>query len=443
MITKRPRLIVCKSNGDGKNLLNEGYGPNESMYIKPDKSCLVFLDRNRAMSWAFYGSVVARDERARAGYSTISEYRGADYHYDVTGQRWAHLGDEFWELYAGLNIEDIIDRCRVLRSLSGEMARDLVKKALAFSITFFKKNAFKTLVTFTTDRYTIDLLVLVAARMGIEVIGVGGSFVKGTRRITVRGEWHKILDVADEEVEALYASLQGRYAASGRPNLGKAVMVAFRFWGSRLVRYVWHYLILHKLFGKLNYDYLLVRQQPASFFFNLLFFRKKPFYIRSVEDLKKRLQSERIYIPLHYHPEATVDYWVDTARKAYYLDSLCEVLAHFREKGVQVALKEHPAMFLLRTPEFYRTILAYENAILIWPFLETADVLKHFDKVIVWTGTTGIEAAVQGKDVYLYTQNFWASGFFRDWKETDMPSNIQPAQAKFILKKFLENLTDA
>lgn len=421
----------------------QSFVTNQKMYRAPDKSCLVFLDRNTAKSWEFYGSVVSSDPVARAGYSTISEYRGADYHYDVTGQRWSHLGEDYWELYADLPIEDIIDRCRVLRALSGEVARDLIKRALAFCSIFFKENAMSTLIIFTIDRYTIDLMVRVAQRMGVEVIGVGGSFVKGTRRITLRGEPHKVAEVPESEVEGLFQSLQGRYAASGKSGIRKAVVSALRFWLSRQVRYLLHYVIRHKLLGSYTYDYLLVKQQSASVISNLLFHRTWPFRIRTASELNRLLIGESVYIPLHYHPEATVDYWVDTPRKAYYLDSLCEVLAHFREKGVQVALKEHPAMYLLRDVSFYKTILQYENAKLIWPFLETADVLQRFDKVVVWTGTSGIEAAIQGKDVYLYTRNFWDHGLFRDWKETEETSRINSVQGKMILRDFLENLVDA
>ena len=284
-------------------------------------------------------------------------------------------------------------------------------------------------------------MVRVAKHFGLEVIGFGGSFIPGTRRSTIFGEPQSIREVTEEEVIALYDKLCKPYSSSGKPAIKQARMAALKWYVSSVVRYIYHYLLLHKIVGKMHYDYLLVKRQPRTFFYNLLFNNKKPFQLFSEIDLKNKLWAKKVYIPLHFHPEATVDYWTDSPKKAYYLDSLCEVISFYGNKGYQVVLKEHPAMYLTRSASFYKTLLQYDNVLLAWPFLETLTVFKYIDKVIIWTGTTGIEAAVNRKHVYLYSNNFWDKGFFKNWKEVDQPSTINKAQSLEILRGFLENIT--
>ncbi len=410
------------------------------MKISTDKSYLVFIDRNHSKSWAFYKPVVGVQAKEKISYKTISEYKGCDFYYNLNNQSWYNQEDDFWNFYTKLELRDIIDRCRVLRSLSGEQARVLIKKALAYCFDFFKAHKVDTLLIFAVDRYTIDVMVRVANLFGVEIIGVGGSFIKGTKRITIYGEPQKVGYVEDQKVEKLYEDLKKSYESSGKPSLSKAYVLGIKTEFSTWGRYLIHYLILHKILGKQNFDYLLVKTQPRIFFYNLLFFRTWVFHIKRIKDFNFNRDTQRVYIPLHFHPEATVDYWTDASYKAYYLDSLCEVISFFRGKNIQVFLKEHPAMYLIRHPNFYKTLRNYSNVKLIWPFIETIEVLKYFDKVVVWTGTTGIESAVNDKNVYIYSKNYWDNGFFKNWKEIDMNSKVSPETIKVILKNFMENL---
>lgn len=399
---------------------------------------LVFIDRNVNASWDFYKAVF--DKNKDTAYKTISEYKGCDFHYNIDKEDWTKHGIKFWELYRALNLQDIINRCRVLRSLSSEFARRLIMKSLSFCLTFFEKNKFESIIIFTADRYTIDILIHVATYYEIKIVGVGGSFLPGTKRITLYGEPNFINFISNDDIEKLYLQLKSKFKSSGRPNIIGAYKAAIRNAFSILIRYVYHYLLLNKIFGKLNYDYFLVNTQPKEIFLNLIFYRVKPYDIKTINELINVNSSQSVYIPLHFHPEATVDYWTDKSYKAFYLECLCEVISTYREMGIQVFLKEHPAMYLHRDKEFYQFLKAYDNVKIIWPFLDTIDVLKYFHKIIIWTGTSGIESAVNGKNIYLYSRNYWDNGFFKDWKDILKNSQVNEEQAKIILKNFLENL---
>lgn len=410
------------------------------MSLDKTKSYIILIDRNRSKSWEYYYPVLKKSDLDGLQYKTLSEYVGCDFHYNVSKPIASPLTPELWDFFRSLDCTAIIDRCRVLRQMDTEKAREQIKRALVFCFNFFESRHIDTLITFCVDRYTLDILVRVAWHFKVEVVGVGGSFIKGSRRLTVYGELQSVRQASEEEVEEMYQKLQKPFASSGKPSIHPAQKAAFLMFASAVVRYVLHFLILHKLFGKVQYDYLLVKQQPRSFLYNYFFYNKKPFQVLQEADLEKKLWPKRVYIPLHWHPEATVDYWTDSPEKAYYLDSLCEVIARYEEMGYQVVLKEHPAMYLSRHASFYKTLRAYNNVLLVWPFLETLHVLKCIDKVIIWTGTTGIEAAVNGKDVYLYSRNFWDNGFFKNWREIELPSRIDGQQARKIVRGFLENI---
>ena len=442
MITERHSKNMHESSGKipatmGKGMKLEAF---DGKALHTQGRLLVFLDRNREKSWDFYRPVL-RKENLSCQYQTISEYPGCDFYYQMNCD-WSQRtsSEQFWELYRSLDLHDMTTRCRVLRALDGNRARGLVKKALGYCLHLFSNHQFDRLVIFTVDRYSIDVMVRVAHWYGVSVIPVGGSFIRGTKRLTFYGEPQKIRTVPDEEIDRMFEQMQSQHNSAGKPGVRKAVLSALRDDASVWLRIIIHYYFRHKVLRQWHYDYLLAAQQPRTAVLNIVRHRKSRFHIRTVAGLRALKGKPCVYIPLHYTPEATVDYWTDEPEKAYYTDSLCEVISTLRGWGVSVALKEHPAMYLRRPPDFYRMLSQHENVSLIWPFLETTHVLEFFEKVIVWTGTTGIEAAILGKDVYLYTKNFWDNGLFRSWKEVDKPSGVGRDQGRQILKQFLENL---
>ena len=68
-----------------------------------------------------------------------------------------------------------------------------------------------------------------------------------------------------------------------------------------------------------------------------------------------------VFIPIHFHPEATVDYWTDDHKHADYLNALVKVISFYKEHNIQVVLKEHPNYYLRRDLDFYRTLKRFEN----------------------------------------------------------------------------------
>ncbi len=411
------------------------------MKLDCTKQYLVFIDRNIKSSWKFYEPLINQNNKKDLNLITISEYRGSDFYIDLKGEDWTKQGQEFWNFYRGLDLHEMIDRCRVLRALQTEFARELIRKAVSYFFNFFRKNKIDSIICFAVDRYSLDTMFRVAQYFSIEIIGIGGSFIKGTKRLTLYGERQYVHSVGDELVTSIFNSLKVTHPAVGRPSKFTAIYLYLKNSASIIVRYFLNYLIYHKIFGLINFDYLLVKTQLSTV--SLRFNQGRFFDFKNINSESVKLNSISVYIPLHYHPEATVDYWTDSPDKAYYLESLCEVISYYQEKGVSVFLKEHPAMYLVRSPNFYKTLKSYKNVSLIWPFVDTLDILKVIDKVVIWTGTSGIEAAVNGNEVYLYSLNYWDCGLLKSWKQIDLEGRLTEKESKQIIQAFLENLVYA
>jgi len=408
---------------------------NEIVFRDNDK-ILFFERRNRKLTWDFYKEITINIDLNRVFYRTISEYKGSDYYIDLKDSQYFNQGEFFWNEFRKLNIYDLTCRCRVLRNLPIIKSRDLILRAFSYFLEFFNKNKFDYLITYTSDSYITELIIYVAKLYKIKVYAIGGAFIENTKRITEKGEIQFISEKPKDFVEKIRIGLQNKMKVVGKPSKKIVVYRTFKYTFSILFRYIYHYIILHKLFGKLNYDYLLAGNQLEETVFSKLFFFK---FIK-INQIDDRTLGESIYIPLHFYPEATVDYWSDSPEKSFYLESLCEILAYFRERNVNVYLKEHPAIFLRRPLYFYKTLMKYSNCKIIAPFEETAEIFKVFDKVIIWTGTTGLEAAMNNVNVYLYSKNYWDLGFFKHWKNYTEKSIVSDSEKDLILRNFLNSL---
>ena len=115
------------------------------------------------------------------------------------------------------------------------------------------------------------------------------------------------------------------------------------------------------------------------------------------------------YIPLHYVPEATIDYWVHDEFEYDYERSLYHAVDKLTENGFRVVAKEHPAFQLSRNFSFYKE-LKRKGVILVSGSVPTKVLFEQSDVVVVWNGSTGIEAALYGKPVVRVCNSYYGDG---------------------------------
>jgi len=76
---------------------------------------------------------------------------------------------------------------------------------------------------------------------------------------------------------------------------------------------------------------------------------------------------------------------------------------------------------------------------LIEPFLSTYELLDRVDYVVVWTGTTGIEAAMQDKKVLIVSENYYSSPLMPRIEDMLKARAFSELEKKELVKRILEN----
>jgi hypothetical protein len=154
-----------------------------------------------------------------------------------------------------------------------------------------------------------------------------------------------------------------------------------------------------------------------------------------------------VYMPLHFAPEATVDYWVDNPAYAYQEDTILR-LAEETPAHIRLLIKEHPAMYLRRQIDFYEKLRSFSNVALIHPYESSNSLLNKVDNVLVFTGSVGVEALLRNKRVTTLSQNYYSDlhpNIFKVAKLTDEALNkeLQAYPKETFIHDILQGLFKA
>lgn len=331
---------------------------------------------------------------------TISEYRNADFHINVDDR----AGDRSYEVYdfisKNVNLGEVIFRDRVLRNIPFDHAFLLVRRAVYRILQVLERENFQVLITYPVDNYVTDLLCQVAFAKGLQVYGISNFFIDGYKRVTTYGEHCFVREPSDTEVQDRLLELQGDFQSTMAPFKGKAVRRAIQRYLKYKARYATYYLFLHKLLKRQAYDFSGALYDATT---------RNLDNFQSYFELGKKVNINRndVLVPLHFFPEATLEYWSDNPLCIDYPASLLTVLERLSRSGYRVLVKEHPSMVFNNSSKFYRQIKSVQNVTLVDPFELTHKLLEEVDSVVCWTGSMGLEALVRGKQVHFVCNNYY------------------------------------
>ena len=122
-----------------------------------------------------------------------------------------------------------------------------------------------------------------------------------------------------------------------------------------------------------------------------------------------KTDNKKAYIPLHWYPEATTDYWIKSLYHVDYFSSVMNTIDTLQKCGYEVFAKEHPHFLLSRESSFYIS-LKNKGCHLVSPFVCTKKVFDNVDLVVVWNGSTGIESLLYGKDTKKVVNSYYGDG---------------------------------
>lgn len=375
-------------------------------------------------------------------YQTISEYKSKN---SIYIDLYKYLNEELTPqeqviLERVLNYNEVISRCRGLRVISHSESIRLINSCTKFFINFFKENNYKLIVSIGVDNYVTDIMTKVGQYYGVKSYGIANFFLYPKYQLmTVYGENNDIRTPSNDEVEDIYNFLSEANASPLAFSRGKALRFVTRVFISYYYRYIVRYLIKYKIFGNIEYEYRFAKHMKLFHnlfqIFNFRFFDKV-----NLENLK--YSSEKyVYMPLHFYPENTIDYWTNVPIESSYLEEILRVIKHFESKGVTVVLKEHPAFYLSREIHFYKKIKENKNVKLLAPFVTTQTVLKYIKNVVVWNGSSGVEAIFLGAKVSVVCENYYSKDLI-SINSSENANELTVRSKKELIRYILQSTID-
>ena len=134
------------------------------------------------------------------------------------------------------------------------------------------------------------------------------------------------------------------------------------------------------------------------------------------------------FFPLHVLHEWCDYPWMGPAYNK--IDEVIGMISDSLPLGFNVVVKEHPALFPEKPIPFYRKIKQIRNVILLGPAEDTHEIVLNSAGVITLGGTSGWEAFLIGKPVFLLADSWYRSflGIKRIHTVFDLVSALQNYQ---------------
>ncbi|EOE2082483.1 hypothetical protein ACKBF6_002222 [Vibrio cholerae] len=339
-------------------------------------------------------------------FKCISEYeKDAHIHIDLNSvPRTFLLENEFADFSKIIDVYDVILRCRGLRNIPLNESKELISRAYLFFRKFYNENSsLKLIVMGAIDNYVMDIMVRVGSHFGVSFIGVTDSLMSPQYKlVTVRGELNAFSEPKLDNIHFFSSKILTNLNSRKTPvfiNVFKRFIYDF---SSSVYRNVWRYCFKYKILGRLEYEYRFATVFHSINIFDQLYALKYLDY--SLDSLE--LNNKIAYIPLHFYPEATTDYWIDDLFYVDYYNSLKATVIKLQKLGYSVITKEHPHFFMRRHSGIYKELVEIGCRVLS-PWISTKSVFEIIDLVVVYNGSTGIEAILDGKKVVRMTNSYY------------------------------------
>jgi len=314
---------------------------------------------------------------------------------------------------------DIIKRCRLLRSLKEEEALlhlNSMRQSIKEVFDSFNPDI---LVSETIDQYLMDLLFYECKNRKIPFIGLVVTFIDGYYRISAKGEYNYSRKSSEKEINKVINMLLKK---DYKPTIISSLFN--KSYKKCLKKYILNMLKIPYFFfrrlpagEKYNYHYW------ASLKLSIGSFQLFPkFNIGEKEFIDKidKIEKKKIFIPLQYYPEATIEYWCEELNVIEYEVKLLEYCKKL-SKDFTLIVKEHPYVLGTRKSDFYKKLLAIDNLIFCPTFEDSNYLVELSDAVFVWTGSVGFESALRGKPVITVTKPYYMMG--KQFKQITINTN--------------------
>ena len=356
-----------------------------------------FTIHNTTPWWKYLGSqidfadvTVLSDLRGDGDRSLVDDFYRFMARGDATAVALARFGDD--------GCADIILRCRVLRSIDRTLALRMIGGMTQAIECAFDDLDPDLVMTFTIDRYVMDVMARTANTRGIDFLEMTTSIIPDAVMLMRRGRPAWLREPSVEEVEAAVSILCKADFAPAYVRDAKrfSIMKFWRVFGFYELRGAFFDLWRFLKRDRLNIHYLDALKRLKH--------KVRPGDVAVLGLLDRNWQSRlgevprerRVFLGLQLFPEASMDYWLKSQDMLAHDDVLvrtCEVLG---QGGYRIFVKDHPLQFGFRQRELFQRLSKLPYVILV-PYDVPANLMIENCAVsLTFTGTIGFQAALAG-----------------------------------------------
>ena len=401
------------------------------------KKILFYAINNTFSWWKFFSDSLSNEFETLV----ITEHKSSQLH-SLKDRFYFYYKNQQISSFTKDEIENIIDRCRVLRNIGKNKARKMV---IAYENVFedlFKDNSYSNIISFPIDRYPMDVMNRVAKRYNIDHLEITVSVLNNFSMILKLGEIlslpNNLLSTITEK-DAYNQLIDDNY----KPNyVSKSKFNKFRW------LYIYTYQNIRALAFKfimlIENDHLslhyLDSQMQLGHKITLKDIKVFKFINYNYQDIFKKQDKTNVIIALQLYPEASIDYWVRDMGIVDYENFLIHVIQSFSKLGYNVFLKDHPLQFGYRTTEFLEKATLIDNVFFL-PYESNVNYLMKFCKIsFTTTGTIGLQASINGL-VSFVTPSYYSNE--KDFKvysnKEEFDNHLKNINLDKITKSDLEN----
>jgi hypothetical protein len=358
---------------------------------------IFFTIHNTTSWWKYLGSridfadvTVLSDLRGEGDRSLVDDFYRFMRSGDPAAAAFARFGED--------GCADIILRCRVLRSLERGLALRMIgSMAQAIECAFDELDP-ELVLSFTIDRYVLDVLERTARARKIDFLEMTASIIPNEVMLMRRGRPVWLREPSDQHIEAATRELcRDDFAPSYVRNARK-----FSTW--QFCRVFGYFALRGGYFNILRF----LRRDPYNLFYldalKRLKHKVRPGDLAALKLLDRNWQAQlgeaprerRVFMGLQLFPEASMDYWLrspDMLAHDKVVLRYCEVLG---EAGYRIFVKDHPLQFGFRQRELLER-LSKQSFVTLVPYEVPANLLIRECAIsVTFTGTIGFQAALCG-----------------------------------------------
>ncbi|MGT2434914.1 hypothetical protein ACU4GH_02590 [Bradyrhizobium betae] len=342
---------------------------------------------------------------------------------------------------------DIILRCRSLRSLKRDLAMRMIGgMTQAIELAFDRLDP-RLVLTFTMDRYVMDVMDRVARARGIDFLEMTASIIPDQIFFHRRGQLVPLKEPSEDELTvAVDALCSGDFAPvyvkNARDFSKKRFWQVFGYFAVRGAFFdLWRYLKRDRY--NLHYIDALKRLKH----------KVRPGDVEVLDLLRKDWRSRldavprerRVFCGLQLFPEASLDYWLKSYDMLPHDDVVvryCEVLG---AAGYHTFVKDHPLQFGFRQRELYERLSKLPDVTCVPYDISANFLLSQCEVSVTFTGTIGFQAALAGlcsvvtepyyatDEYFLHVRKFAdIDGIVERIRQWQRPDNLDAARRQII-----------